>query len=83
MASARLGLDIANISASNFVEFTDFNAPITEDNSISSYIDVEDGQRIVVGGIIRQKQTNVEVKLPILGDIPLIGRLFKKNRNEG
>ncbi len=73
-----IGLDIANISASNFVEFTDFNAPITEDNSISSYIDVEDGQQIVVGGIIRQKQTNVEVKLPILGDIPLIGRFFKK-----
>ncbi len=77
-----IGLDIANISASNFVEFTDFNAPITEDNSISSYIDVEDGQRIVVGGIIRQKQTNVEVKLPILGDIPLIGRLFKKNETK-
>ena len=77
-----IGLDIANISASNFVEFTDFNAPITEDNSISSYIDVEDGQRIVVGGIIRQKQTNVETKLPILGDIPLIGRLFKKTETK-
>ena len=72
-----IGLDIENISASNFIEFTDFNAPITDDNSISVYIDVEDGQQIVVGGIIRQKQKQVESKLPILGDIPLIGRLFK------
>ena len=72
-----IGLDINNISASNFIEFTDFNAPITDDNSISVYIDVEDGQRIVVGGIIRKKQKQVESKLPILGDIPLLGRLFK------
>lgn len=72
-----IGLDINNISASNFIEFTDFNAPITDDNSISVYIDVEDGQQIVVGGIIRKKQKQVENKLPILGDIPLLGRLFK------
>ena len=72
-----IGLDINNISASNFIEFTDFNAPITDDNSISVYIDVEDGQKIVVGGIIRKKQKQVENKLPILGDIPLLGRLFK------
>lgn len=72
-----IGLDINNISASNFIEFTDFNAPITDDNAISVYIDVEDGQQIVVGGIIRKKQKQVENKLPILGDIPLLGRLFK------
>ena len=72
-----IGMDIENISASNFIEFTDFNAPITDDNAISVYIDVEDGQQIVVGGIIRKKQKEVENKLPILGDIPLIGRLFK------
>ncbi len=72
-----IGLNIENISASNFIEFTAFNAPITDDNAISVYIDVEDGQQIVVGGIIRQKQKEVENKLPILGDIPLIGRLFK------
>ena len=72
-----IGLDITNISASNFIEFTDFNAPITDDNAISVYIDVEDGQQIVVGGIIRQKQKQVENKLPVLGDIPLLGRLFK------
>ena len=72
-----IGLDIENISASNFIEFTDFNAPITDDNAISVYIDVEDGQQIVVGGIIRKKQKQDEYKLPILGDIPLLGRLFK------
>ena len=77
-----IGLDITNISASNFIEFTDFNAPITDDNSLSVYIDVEDGQQLIVGGIIRKKQKLVENKVPILGDIPLLGRLFKSTETE-
>ncbi|RKU27840.1 hypothetical protein C6497_10515 [Candidatus Poribacteria bacterium] len=77
-----IGLDITNISASNFIEFTEFNAPITDDNSLSVYIDVEDGQQLVVGGIIRKKQKEVENKVPILGDIPLLGRLFKSTETE-
>ncbi len=77
-----IGLEITNISASNFIEFTDFNAPITDDNSLSAYVDVEDGQQLIVGGIIRKKQKQVENKVPILGDIPLLGRLFKSTATE-
>ena len=77
-----IGLAITNISASNFIEFTDFNAPITDDNSLSAYVDVEDGQQLIVGGIIRKKQKQVENKVPILGDIPLLGRLFKSTETE-
>jgi len=71
-------LEIVQIQASNFIEFTDFNAPITEDSSISAYIDVEDGQRIVVGGMIKQKQQKIESKMPVLGDIPFLGNLFRR-----
>ena len=77
-----IGLQITNISASNFIEFTEFNAPITDDNSLSTYVDVKDGQQLIVGGIIRQKQKQVENKVPILGDIPLLGRLFKSTETE-
>jgi len=72
-----IGLEIDQIQASNFIEFTDFNAPITEDRTFSGYIDILDGQQIVVGGMIKSKQTEVENKVPFLGDIPLIGSLFR------
>ena len=73
-----IGLAIEQIQVSNFIEFTDFNAPITEDSSISAYIDVEDAQTIIVGGMIKEKRQQIESKVPILGDIPFIGGLFKK-----
>ncbi|MBM3235700.1 hypothetical protein FJZ31_05330 [Candidatus Poribacteria bacterium] len=73
-----IGLDITQVKSSNFIEFTDFNAPITEDSTISVYVDVENEQSILIGGIIKSDRQNIERKIPIIGDIPLVGRLFKK-----
>ncbi len=75
-----IGLEIDDITASNFIEFTEFNAPITETNTISAYVDVEDGAKVVVGGMMRETQQEVESKVPFLGDIPFIGRLFRKTQ---
>ncbi|APR88579.1 General secretion pathway protein D / Type II secretion outermembrane pore forming protein (PulD) [Minicystis rosea] len=39
---------------------------------------VRDGQTVIVGGLMRDAITNGESKIPVLGDIPLLGRLFKQ-----
>ena len=41
---------------------------------------VQDGQTLMLGGILYQKDSTVEVKLPLLGDLPLIGGLFRHTR---
>lgn len=38
---------------------------------------VRDGESIVIGGLINEFTTNTKTKIPILGDIPLIGGLFR------
>lgn len=73
-----IGLEIQQIGVSNLIEFTSFNAPLTEDSSIQTYVDAEDGQQIVIGGLKKQKKQKVTDKVPILGDLPLLGRLFKR-----
>ena len=40
---------------------------------------VADGQTIVIGGLMQEKTQKVEDKTPILGDIPVFGRLFQSN----
>lgn len=76
-----IGLDITQVTASNFLEFTSFDAPLTEDSSISTFIDAQDGQQIVIGGLKKQKRQEIEEKVPILGDLPLIGSLFKRTED--
>jgi len=43
---------------------------------------VADGSTIVVGGLIKKTTTEAEIKVPILGDIPLLGWFFKTKRSE-
>lgn len=44
---------------------------------ISSVITVKDGNRVILGGLINTKNTNDTNKVPLLGDIPMLGYLFK------
>ena len=54
---------------------------ITNKRSIKSTILAEDGQVIVLGGLIQDDITQTDSKVPLLGDIPILGRLFRSTRD--
>jgi general secretion pathway protein D len=51
--------------------------PSTDKRSIESNVVVDDGQIIVLGGLIEDKYTENKSKVPLLGDIPYLGALFR------
>ena len=53
---------------------------ITSKRTAETTVLVHDNQTIVLGGLIANTETVVETKIPILGDIPLIGVLFRGKR---
>ncbi len=53
---------------------------ITNKRSIKSTILAEDGQVIVLGGLIQDDVTMTDSKVPLLGDIPWLGRLFRSTK---
>lgn len=53
------------------------NQPIFSTRKVTTSVTVWDGQTVVLGGLIREDVQKVEDKVPIAGDIPLIGRLFR------
>ncbi|WP_137817951.1 type II secretion system secretin GspD [Pseudomonas sp. 2FG] len=55
---------------------------ITNKRSIKSTILAEDGQVIVLGGLIQDDITKTDSKVPLLGDIPWLGRLFRSTRDQ-
>jgi general secretion pathway protein D len=56
---------------------TDNAGPTTNKRSIESTIVVDDGQIIVLGGLIEDKYDTKRSKVPLLGDIPYFGALFR------
>jgi general secretion pathway protein D len=52
--------------------------PITTDRSANAKVNVRDGEMVVLGGFIKTKVTETESKVPVLGDFPLLGPLFRR-----
>jgi len=53
---------------------------VTNKRAIKSTILAEDGQVIVLGGLIQDDVTRTNAKVPLLGDIPLLGALFRSTQ---
>ncbi len=50
---------------------------VTNKRSIKTVVMVEDGETIVLGGLIDENLQQVEEKVPLLGDVPILGALFR------
>lgn len=55
------------------------NQPIFSARKVTTSVSVWDGQTVVLGGLMREDVQKTEDRTPILGDIPLVGRLFRSN----
>ncbi|MBK8971104.1 MAG: pilus assembly protein N-terminal domain-containing protein [Hahellaceae bacterium] len=50
--------------------------------SVKSVVSTQEGETIVMSGLLSSEQDQTESKVPFLGDIPLIGALFRSNYND-
>jgi general secretion pathway protein D len=55
------------------------NQPVFSTRKVTTSVSVWDGQTVVLGGLMREDVQKTEDKTPIVGDIPLVGRLFRTN----
>jgi len=55
------------------------NQPIFSVRKVTTSVSIWDGQTVALGGLIREDVQKVNDKVPILGDMPLAGRLFRSN----
>jgi general secretion pathway protein D len=70
---------ITGVSTQNVITPNVINQPIFSTRKITTSVSIFDGSTVVLGGLIREDVQKVEDKTPILGDIPIIGRLFRSS----
>ena len=61
---------------------TGANDFVTNLRQITTTVLADDGEIIVLGGLIEQRQDVISNKVPIAGDIPVVGNLFKSKAND-
>ena len=74
--SALLGQGIITVT-SNII-----NQPVFSTREVTTQLSVYDGQTVVMGGLMREDVQKVQDKVPILGDIPIAGRLFRTSADQ-
>ena len=55
----------------------DNQRPITSNRSMTTEVRVKDNETLVMGGLFKESEFVTVKKIPILGSIPLLGRLFQ------
>ncbi len=56
--------------------------PIFSKQTFSTNLDIADGATVVVGGLMQERVQNVEDETPILGSVPILGRLFQSKAKQ-
>jgi general secretion pathway protein D len=75
-----LRLDI-RIARSDFGDILGTRPPDKKSSEVETAVTLPNGSTVILGGMVKMKQTKGGKKVPILGDIPLLGGLFRSIHN--
>jgi general secretion pathway protein D len=77
-------LDIAQeVSDVTTTDSSKIDSPTIQQRRIATTIAVRDGQTIALGGMIRHRRTVGRKRIPLLGDVPVLGQLFGDTVRDG
>lgn len=79
----RLKLDPAEVSNINqFLAFNGILAPQIDTREVRTSVDLKEGESLVMAGLLSEETKKNISKIPLLGDIPILGALFRSTREE-
>lgn len=74
--------EISSIGERTVAISPDVNAPVIKKRSAETVVVTEHGQTVVIGGLMQNNKIQTTRKVPVLGDIPLLGFAFRRKITE-
>jgi len=79
----RLKIDPAEVSAiSGFITFQNVIAPQIDTRTVKTSVDLREGESLILAGLLSEEMKKNIDKVPLLGDIPILGALFRSTRED-
>lgn len=80
----RVDLKVAQeVSEAQQTDTSEISSPSIFSRKLQTSLSLADGQSMLLGGLISSSRTDAKTKVPVLGDIPVVGSLFQNRRREG
>jgi pilus assembly protein CpaC len=80
LINLRVAPEVSQLDFANGLNFAGFVIPALNTRRASTTVELRDGQTFSIAGLIGNEQAEVIDKLPVLGDIPILGWLFKSRQ---
>ena len=77
--------EVSALDYANEVEISGFEVPGITERRVNTEVELKDGQTFIIGGLLDKTITDTFQKIPFLGDIPILGKLFQseiKTKND-
>jgi pilus assembly protein CpaC len=79
----RLRIDPAEVSnIQQFISLSGVLAPIIDTRTVSTSVDLKDGESLILAGLLSDQMKKNISKIPILGDVPILGALFRSTSDQ-
>jgi pilus assembly protein CpaC len=69
--------EVSALDFTNAVEISGFQVPAITSRKVNTEVELRDGQSFVIGGLLDKTENQSFEKIPFLGDIPILGKLFQ------
>lgn len=79
----RIKIDPAEVSSiTDFVRLQNLVAPIIDARTVSTSVDLKEGESLILAGLLSEEMKKNISKIPLFGDIPILGALFRSTTDE-
>ena len=79
----RVRPEVSELSNQGSIKLGDFSIPALTTRRAETTVELGSGQSFMIAGLLRNSSTNDINKAPFLGDIPILGTLFRSNSSGG
>ena len=72
--------EVSELDFSNSLQIQGFNVPTIATRRATTVVELADGQSFAIAGLLRDTMRETVAKFPVLGDIPVLGALFRSSK---
>jgi len=80
MINLKVRPEVSSLDFSQGLQSNGFNIPVIRKNEAATTINLRDGESFAIAGLINNDVRQAVAKIPVLGDIPILGALFRSAR---
>jgi pilus assembly protein CpaC len=74
--------EVSALDYSDEVQISGFSVPGLTSRKVNTEVELQDGQSFMIGGLLNDTVSNSFQKIPFLGDIPILGKLFQSETKQ-